>query len=303
MGQPMATNLIKAGYDLAVYDIRPEVVRKCVALGARETRSPADAAADAATIVTMLPTAKELAAVALGPDGAMNSLNRGGVFIDMSTVGPQAYEKIEPVCKAKGVALLDAPVSRGQSAAIAGTLAIMVGGPREVFENQRDILGAMGSDIFYCGQLGMGQVFKLVNNAMVAVIAGAVAEATLMGVKAGADLKVLLNVMKKCSSNSYMLEEVFPQKAFIGDLQPGFTVDLMSKDLGLALATAEDLGVPMFLSSLIRNLYNVMRARGRGGQDFTAILALFEEAAKTEVRFESTKSTVRHAENSPDVKK
>lgn len=297
MGQPMAINLIRSGCRLAVYDIRSERIHECVALGARRAHSPADAASEAVTVITMLPTGKELVEAALGSDGALATLKKGSAFIDMSTVGPHSYGAIASECSAKGVALLDAPVSRGQSAAISGTLAIMVGGPRAVFDRHKDTLHAMGTDVFYCGQLGMGQVFKLVNNAMVAVIAGGIAEATLMGVKAGANLGTLLDVMKRCSSNSYLLEHFFPQKAFAGDLTPGFTVDLMCKDVGLALATGEELGVPMFLSSLVRNLYNVMRARGRGGQDFTAILTFFEEAAKVEARLEPKEHSHKSAVN------
>jgi 2-hydroxymethylglutarate dehydrogenase len=180
--------------------------------------------------------------------------------------------------------MLDAPVSRGEPAARDGTLVIMVGGRPEVFERCRPLLGAMGTDIIYCGENGLGSAAKLVNNIMIGIIAGAIAEATVFGVKAGLTVEKILEVVGASSGNSWLLQNFFKRKAFVGDLSPGFKTALMHKDLGLALSAGSSLGVPLMLTAVSHQLYGLARQDGLDDADFTAILALAERSAGVRAR-------------------
>lgn len=284
MGTPMARNLLKAGYELTVYDAKKELIEGLVASGANGASSPKEVAARSDIIVTMLPTSSNVEAVVMGRDGILEGLAPGSIVIDMSTIDPGTTREIETAVRAKGGKMLDAPVSRGQAGAIAGTLSIMVGGDAEVLEECRPILQVLGSDIFHCGEIGIGEVVKLVNNMMIGAFVPAISEALVFGLKAGARLETILQVIRASSASSWLLENFFPAKVFQGKFEPGFSINLMHKDLGLALATAEELGTPLPLTAFSRQLYGVARTLGRGDKDFTAVITLLEDATGVQVR-------------------
>lgn len=287
MGKPMVKNLLKAGFDLSVHDLREEPVKELMRCGATPAASPREVGARAETVITMLPASSDVEAVATGAGGLMEGMKEGATLIDMSTIEPPVTRRIARALAARGIEMLDAPVSRGEPAAVSGTLVIMVGGKPAVYEAHLPILKAMGTDIFYCGESGMGEVVKLVNNLLIGIISCAIAEAMVFGVKAGAKLETIKQVIGASSGNSWLLQNFFADKAFRGDFEPGFMIDLMHKDLGLVLATAAQLGVPLFHGSLSREIFGLLKAKGRGKMDFTAAITLVEEAAGIKVRSSS----------------
>lgn len=284
MGKPMARNLLKAGLELTVYDIIDEPVEELIAVGAKRGSSPAKVAEQSNIIIMILPTSSDVEEVVMGPQGVLCGLKAGSVLIDMSTIDPNTTLKVGAAISTKGGKMLDAPVSRGQPAAIAGTLSIMVGGDAEVLEECRPILQALGSDIFHCGRLGTGEVVKLVNNVMIGIFVPAISEALVFGLKAGAKLETILQVIRASSANNWLLDNFFPSKVFQGNFEPGFSINLMHKDLGLAIAAADRLAVPLPLAALSRQLYGVARSLGRGGKDFTAIITALEELTGVKAR-------------------
>jgi 3-hydroxyisobutyrate dehydrogenase len=286
MGKPMAMNALRAGHPLVVFDVQQAAVEELCALGAKRAASPKDVASRTPVVVTMLPGAPEVERVALGPDGLKEGLSRESVYIDMSTVDPSTSRRVGAALAEKGVDMLDAPVSRGQEAAIKGTLSIMVGGDRQVFDDCLDLFKSMGTDVFYCGEPGMGAVFKLVNNLLVAITACSISEALVMGVKAGAKLDPLLQVLLASSGNSFVLEHFFSKKALRGDFEPGGTVDTVKKDLELAIKLGEQCQVPMQFGAASYMLYSLFQGRGLGNLDFTAIIRLAEEASRVEARLQ-----------------
>lgn len=288
MGQHMAKNILQAGYPVCVFDIQPSRIEALAGLGAVKCRSVQEVARDCRVVVTMLPSSPDVEVVTLGADGLATSLARGSTLIDMSTIDPLVSRRIASALADRGIDMLDAPVSRGEPAAREGTLVIMVGGKRELLDRWRPLLKTMGSDIFYCGENGVGAAVKLVNNIIIGVTAGAISEAVVFGVKAGARLETILEVVGASSSNSWLLQNFFKNKAFVGDLTPGFRVDLMQKDLGLAFEAGSRLDVPLFLTGLAFQLYGFLKRSGMEGADFTGgMLAFVERAANTEVRLES----------------
>jgi 3-hydroxyisobutyrate dehydrogenase-like beta-hydroxyacid dehydrogenase len=235
----------------------------------------------------MLPSEKAIRSVVLGENGLIAGFEPRSVYIDMSTVDPSTSREIGIRLQGVGVDMLDAPVSRGHEAAIAGTLSIMVGGERTTYERSLDVLRAMGTHIFYCGPAGMGALFKLVNNAIVATTTCLIAEAIVMGVKAGADLAALYPVLRASSANGFVLENFFGKKAFRGDFDPGGSVDIVAKDLELTLRVAGESKVAMPLATIAYQLYSILHACGQGDRDFTSVLELVERAVGVQARFVS----------------
>lgn len=284
MGAPMARNLLRKGFDVVVHDVSGSSVDALCSDGARRGGSPKAVAALCSTVVTMLPSEGAVRSVVLGDDGLIHGFESGAIYIDMSTVEPATSREVAGRLRSVGVDMLDAPVSRGHEGAIAGTLSIMVGGDRAVYERAVGVLQAMGTDIFYCGPAGMGALFKLVNNAIVATTACAIAESLVMGVKAGADLSTLLPVLRASSAKSFVLEEFYAKKALRGDFAPGGSIDIVAKDLELAMSVAGPTGVAMPLCGISYQLYTILRGRGFGGRDFSSVITLAEEAAGVQAR-------------------
>jgi 2-hydroxy-3-oxopropionate reductase len=274
----MARNLIKAGHSLVVHSRSRGPVDEIVKAGAKAAASPKDVAAQCDVLITMLPNSPEVEQVALGPNGIIEGARRGLVFLDMSTISPIVSQKIGKALEAKGVAMLDAPVSGGEKGAIDGALSIMVGGDKSVFESALPIFQAMGKTITLLGPLGMGGFTKLANQIIVAVNLTALAEALTLGKKAGLDRDLLLTALAGGLAGSKCLEQ--KRGNYVSNTyNPGFKIDLHYKDLGLIMESARALGVPLPATAAVQELFSAMRVKGRGGLDHSGIITLLEDLA------------------------
>jgi len=226
----------------------------------------------------MLPNSPEVEQVALGPNGIVEGARRGLVFIDMSTISPIVSQKVGKALEAKGVAMLDAPVSGGEKGAVDGALSIMVGGDKAVFERVLAIFQAMGKTITLLGPLGFGGFTKLANQIIVAVNLTALAEALTLGKKAGLDRDLLLTALAGGLAGSRCLEQKKPNY-LANTYNPGFKIDLHYKDLGLIMESARALGVPLPTTAVVQELFNALRVKGRGGLDHSGVITLLEDLA------------------------
>jgi 2-hydroxy-3-oxopropionate reductase len=278
MGRPMAKNLIKAGYSLVVHSRSRGPVDEIVQAGARAADSPKDVAAQCDVLITMLPNSPEVEQVALGPAGIVEGARRGLILADMSTISPIVSQKIGKALEPKGVAMLDAPVSGGEKGAIDGTLSIMVGGDKAVFERVLPIFQAMGKTITLLGPLGFGGFTKLANQIIVAVNLTALAEALTLGKKAGLDRELLLTALAGGLAGSKCLDQKKPNY-LAGTYNPGFKIDLHYKDLGLIMESARALGVPLPATAVVQELFSALRVKGRGGLDHSGVITLLEDLA------------------------
>ena len=278
MGRPMARNLLKAGYPLVVHSRSPGPVDEIVKAGAKAAGSPREVAGQCDVLITMLPSSPDVEQVALGPGGIVEGARRGLVLVDMSTISPIVSQKIGRALEAKGVAMLDAPVSGGEKGAIDGALSIMVGGDPEVFESVRPILQAMGKTITLLGPLGFGGFTKLANQIIVAGNLTALAEALTLGRKAGLDRELLLTALAGGLAGSKCLEQKRPNY-LASTYNPGFKAELHYKDLGLIMESARALGVPLPATAVVQELFNALRVKGRGGLDHSGIITLLEDLA------------------------
>ena len=278
MGRPMARNLLKAGYSLVVHSRSRGPVDEIVKTGATAAGSPKDVAAQCDVLITMLPNSPDVEQVALGPNGIIEGARKGLLFADMSTISPIVSQKVGQALAAKGVAMLDAPVSGGEKGAVDGALSIMVGGDKAVFERVLPVFQAMGKTITLLGPLGFGGFTKLANQIIVAVNLTALAEALTLGKKAGLDRELLLTALGGGLAGSRCLEQKKPNY-IAGTYNPGFKIDLHFKDLGLIMESARALGVPLPATAVVQELFSAMRVKGRGGLDHSGIVTLLEDLA------------------------
>jgi 2-hydroxy-3-oxopropionate reductase len=278
MGRPMARNLLKAGHALVVHSRSRGPVEEIVKAGATAAASPRDVAAQCDVLITMLPNSPEVEQVALGPGGIIEGARRGLIFADMSTISPIVSRKIGAALEPKGVAMLDAPVSGGEKGAIDGTLSIMVGGDKAVFERVLPIFQAMGKTITLLGPLGFGGFTKLANQIIVAVNLTALAEALTLGKKAGLDRELLLTALAGGLAGSKCLDQ--KRSNYVSNTyNPGFKIDLHYKDLGLIMESARALGVPLPATAVVQELFSALRVKGRGGLDHSGVITLLEDLA------------------------
>ena len=278
MGRPMARNLLKAGHTLVVHSRSQGPVDEIVKAGAKAASSPKDVAAQCDVLITMLPNSPDVEQVALGSGGIIEGARRGLIFADMSTISPIVSKKVGEALAAKGVAMLDAPVSGGEKGAIDGALSIMVGGDKAVFEKVLPIFQAMGKTITLLGPLGFGGFTKLANQIIVAVNLTALAEALTLGKKAGLDRELLLTALAGGLAGSKCLEQK-KGNYVAGTYNPGFKIDLHYKDLGLIMESASALGVPVPTTAVVQQLFNALRVKGRGGLDHSGVITLLEDLA------------------------
>jgi 3-hydroxyisobutyrate dehydrogenase len=285
MGRGMARNLFKAGFELRVWNRTPERMALLAAEGAKTAQNPADLAAQCDILITCVSDTPDVEAVLLGesPPGAIRGLRPGSLVIDMSTISPHATRALAERLRARGVHMLDAPVSGGSEGAARGTLSIMVGGPAEQVARARPVFEAMGKAITHVGGHGDGQMVKLVNQILVVGHALAMSEALLFAQAGGLDLRQTLDAVKAGAAGSWMLSNRGPQ-IIERDFRPGFTVDLQQKDVRLVLAAADQMGVPVLGTSLIFNLYRTLQADGLGGEGNHALIKALERLAGIEVR-------------------
>ena len=284
MGGPMCRNIIRnTNHQVVVFDLNPEAIKACTALGASAGNSVAQVAADCDVVFTSLPMPRNVEEVALGPDGIAANARPGTVYIDLSTNAPATARRVHDGMAAKGIGMLEAPVSGGTARATDGTIVIMVGGDAKVFDTQLPLLRSFSGEVVHVGEIGMGSVAKLVNNMLAFCNAAAAAEALMIGAMAGIDLKKLQQVISNASGNSSAFRNI-ADKAFKGEFQATFALDLAHKDLRLALELADELGVPGMIAPQVMNLMRIARAQGMGGDDSSSVIRVYEQALGREVR-------------------
>jgi 2-hydroxy-3-oxopropionate reductase len=282
MGKPMAKNMIKAGYNLTVFDLNKPAIEEVVAAGAKASQSIRELAADSDVIITMLPNSPHVKSVVLGEGGVIETAKVGTVLIDMSSIAPLASKEVAEKLASKGIDMLDAPVSGGEPKAIDGTLSIMVGGKEELFEKYKPLLLTMGSSAVLCGEIGAGNVTKLANQVIVAVNIAAVSEAFLLAEKAGVSPELVFNAIKGGLAGSTVLNAKAPM-ILSGNFKPGFKIDLHIKDLNNALETAKEINAPTFLTERVMDMLQALHNDGEGQSDHSAIYKYYEKAAKEEI--------------------
>ena len=287
MGRPMAKNLLKAGYALTVYD-KFAKMDDLVALGATAATSNKDVAACCDVVVTMLPNSLNVKEAVLGKDGVSDGARPGTIVVDMSSIAPDAAQEICAALKAKGVAMLDAPVSGGEPKAIDGTLAIMVGGDATSFATVKPVLEAMGGSVVLVGTIGAGNVTKLANQIIVALNIAAVAEAFVLATKAGVDPEAVFNAIKGGLAGSTVMNAKIPL-ILDGNFNPGGRVELHTKDLQNVLDTGHRLNVPLPLTASVMEIFQALISDDMRGLDHCAIVRYYEKLAKVEVRRQTSR--------------
>jgi 3-hydroxyisobutyrate dehydrogenase len=282
MGRSMSRNLLKAGFDLTVWNRTASKADDLVAEGAKRAQHPADLAANCDIIITCVSDTPDVREVLLGENSVMDRLRPNALVIDMSTISPQATREMAELIASQGGHMLDAPISGGSEGAEKGTLSIMVGGDAAQFERAMPVFQAMGKTITHVGSIGAGQTVKLVNQILVVVNALAVSEALLFAQAGDLDLEKALQAVSGGAAGSWMLSNRGPQ-IIKRDWRPGFTIDLQQKDLRLVLEAAEQLGVPTLATSLISNLYRGLQAQGLGGEGNHALVKALENLAGMQI--------------------
>ncbi len=278
MGQPMCLNLLKAGFPLTVYNRTAARTKTVAEAGAQVASSPADVAARSEVIITMVTDSPDVVQVITDENGVLAGLHKGSVVIDMSTISPAVTRQLAEQIETHGGEMLDAPVSGGDSGAKAGTLAIMVGGKREVFQRCLPVFQAMGKSITYVGGHGMGQTVKLCNQILVSVTNLAVCEAIQLATHSGVDPNTMIEAVKNGAAGSWQLSNLGP-KMVAGDFAPGFMIDLQQKDLKLALEAARELHLPLPALSLVHQLFFSCQAHGEGREGTQALIKSLQRLA------------------------
>ena len=285
MGKPMASNLVKAGYELVVYDIHSEPVNDLIRLGAVGGTSVSNVAEQTQIVILMLPDSPQVEQVMLGENGALAGAKPGTLIIDMSSIAPLVSRQVAERSKECGVRFIDAPVSGGEPRAVDGTLSIMVGGDEKDYQEALPLLKTMGSDVVLVGSVGSGNSAKLANQIMVALNIAAMAEALVLVTKAGVNPELVYQAVRGGLAGSNALDSKVPlvlERLF----EPGFRLELHVKDLKNAMNTAHNVGVPLPLTSLILEIMQGLCSAGYGTQDHGAIIRFYEGLSKIEVRRE-----------------
>jgi 4-hydroxybutyrate dehydrogenase / sulfolactaldehyde 3-reductase len=284
MGAPMARNILAKGHRLIVADVQPAAVAALITDGATAAATPKDVAAGSEIVITMLPDAPDVERVALGPEGIVAGIKPGTIYIDMSTIDPGTTRKVGAAIAKKGAAMIDSPVGKTADAAVAGTLTLMVGGAFEIIARCRPVLDCMGTDFFYCGELGSGQTMKLINNLLATAVSEASIEALVAGVKSGLTLETMMSVFRTTMAWNNALAIALPKRPLAGDFNPGFMMKLAHKDCRLALQMVEGLGVSAPVGHAAFASLEEGLKRGLHEHDVGALLKLREEAVGAVVR-------------------
>ena len=285
MGGPMLANLVKKGFAVTAFDIVPAALEAAVKNGATAAKSAAETARGVDLVITMLPSSSHVESVYLGKGGVLEGVAAGKLCVDMSTIDPAVSRRVGEAVQAKGVRFIDAPVSGGVPRATDGTLAIMVGGEARDVEEARPVLSAMGTNVIHVGPVGAGEVAKLCNNLIAGVAAVAVSEAFRIAEGFGVDPKVLTDVISKSSGNTWVMEHnnpipgVVAKAASSREYEPGFTTDLMAKDLGLAVNAARQLRVPVVVSPAAQQALRLASSHGLGTKDFSSVYLFLKPSA------------------------
>jgi 2-hydroxy-3-oxopropionate reductase len=285
MGEPMAENVMAAGYDVVAHNRSREPVDRLAANGATPAESPAAVTERSDVVITVLPDTDAVESVLYGDDGILSTLGSGQVYIDMSTIAPGATERFAADVDDAGAVMLDAPISGGEEGAIEATLSIMVGGDRAVFEEVEDLFDVMGETVTYTGESGAGQVTKAANQIIVGCTHQAVAEALLLAHRAGADLEAVLDAISGGAASCWSLHERAP-RVIRGNFEAGFFSSYQYKDLRIATDAGEEFGVPMPATQIVHDMYKAMEEMGNGRDDHSAVIQVIEAMADDEARIE-----------------
>ena len=282
MGSGIARNLMKAGHTLVVHNRSRAIVDQFVGEGAAPATSPREVAEQSDFVFTNLPDTPDVELVALGPDGIIEGAHEGMIFIDNSTIKPETARLIAERFAEVGVMALDAPVSGGDIGARAGTLSIMVGGPKEAFDRTLPVLEAMGKTITWVGESGAGQIAKVANQIVVGGTMVAMAEALVLAQKSGVDPERVVQAISRGAAQCWALDNK-PQKLFKRNLSPGFKAYMQAKDLKIVVDTGRTYEVPIPLSSIVHQMYEAMIGMGNGELDNSAVITVLEALANVTV--------------------
>ena len=283
MGGPMALNILKKGTNLSVYDIEKEKMQPHIKLGAVPGNNIKDTVKDAEIVVTMLPSTENVKSVITDPDGVLSYIKPGSIILDMSTIAPTGTDEIYEICKQKDIDFIDAPVGRLVSHAISGDSLFMVGCDNEdAFKKIEPLLNAMGTTIIRCGKVGSGIRAKVVNNFQILSIAQITAEALTLAQKIGLDLNTFKEVNAGTTANNGQFHINFLSKVLKNDIEPGFTIDLAHKDMGLAIETANSFRVGLPVGSSVQAVYGQARSGKFAKKDFSALLDYACELAEVD---------------------
>ena len=283
MGRHVAHNLAKGGHDLTLFDLREEAAAELLSMGALWADSPQAVASASEVVFTSLPGPRDVEVVATGEGGILSGAVPGTAYFDLSTTHPETIHRISAAARAKGVAVLDAPVSGGTIGAVRATLCVMVGGDRSVYERHKSVLDLIGDKVMYCGELGSGAICKIVNNLVGLSVGVILPEAFTLGVKAGLKPETLFEAVSKSSGNTQAMQ-AFPNGLFKGNFEPGFQLDMAAKDVGLATEMGRNLSVPMEVSDIVHQRYIDGQKSGWGMLAHGAVARIQEERAGVEIR-------------------
>jgi len=285
MGQHMTLNLLKAGYEVTVFDVRKEAVQAAAAKGAKEAASLKELGTNSDIVFVMVLDFKQVQSATLGQEGVISGMKPGSTLVITSTIAPSQTQSIAAYAKDYGVAVIDSPVSGGVTGAMEGTLVMMAAAPQDVFDKCKDALFAVGKNTIKVGNdIGMGQTVKAINQLLVSIHCVATAEALVLSQKAGVDPAVLIDIISKSVGASYMFNQKAP-KTLDRDWSNKGALDIQIKDLDICLKMGRELEVPLFLSSISRELFIMGEGMGFGREDLCAIAKVYEASAKTEVKW------------------
>jgi 3-hydroxyisobutyrate dehydrogenase-like beta-hydroxyacid dehydrogenase len=283
MGSPMSSRLLDAGYSLCIFDTNPEAMKPLVARGAKQAASAAEVASAAETVFVSLPTPNIVQAVALGEKGVIHG-SAVKKLIDLSTTGPGVAKIVAQALSERKITLVDCPVSGGITGAVKGTLAVMVSCPKDIFTEVEPILKTFGKTFFTGEKPGLAQSAKLANNLLAAAAIAITSEAMAMGVKAGLDAKVLLDIINSGSGRNTATTDKFPRAVLPGTFDFGFATALSHKDVRLCLEEAEAMGIPMVVGVAVRQMLTITMAKYGANSDFTCVAKVLEDWAGVEIR-------------------
>ncbi len=276
MGKSMARNLLRAGYPLVVHNRTAAKAEELAGEGAVAVGSPREVAEKSDVVITMLPDSPDVELVVEGPRGLLETIRRGSLVVDMSSISPVVTRRLAGRLAEKGASMVDAPVSGGDIGAAQGTLTIMAGGSAGDFERAKPIFEAMGKNIFHVGESGAGQVTKAANQVLVGITMAGIAEALVLGSRGGVSPQAILDVLGSGLAGNRIME--FKRAKYLTHVfEPGFRAELHAKDLGIALAAARESGVAMPVSALVEELFQEMKRKGWGGEDHSGLLKVIED--------------------------
>ena len=284
MGRRMCIRIVNAGYEVYVNDINPDSYQEIVKLGGKSVATPAEVGKNSDVVLASLPNSKIIESVMFGKNGLHSGLSAGKVFIDLSSSQASSTQMISKRLEEIGVKMLDAPVSGGAKGAEEGKLTIMIGGSKDTLDESKDILDILGSNIRHVGDIGAGNIVKAINQVLFSMNTVVAAEAVVLGTKAGVDPGILLEVINSGSGQSYATSQKIINFTFKRNFTPGFTLDLMAKDMDIALNMGRELKVPMQMANIAREALLTAQNKGLGGNDCTAVIQLLEEITGVTVK-------------------